>query len=363
VGDYFLVTSRNSVQGVSQVYRYNRAEAGTIYIDDLSSGNQRAASFDPGTGAGQLLTGEGTYKFVIGPDNKMAMDQTNNNKIDGDEAQWVFPGGTRADFGPGFTVRIITPRRLFDDATTDEVTKFNIVFGSDIDLVVPSPQTTLPGYEFKLISSSGGVRQGLTKYGILFTWDKDSDSDELDLIIPGARARSFKGGAQGEVYITLERERMMKPLPQYALPPPVCGNAIIDSGEFCDPPGSDCADPYFGRSGVCADDCKACALPECGNGFIEVGEECESNADCVQGYLCNGCKCEMIPLPVCGNMLLENGEQCEQDVDCGLGADCSGCVCVPTFEPVIEVPAPVPKPTFGDVMRNFWAWLTGVFGA
>lgn len=358
LGDYFLVMSREK-NGVTHVLRYDNIQGTTVYFEDLATGDQKPATFDAGSGEGQLLFGEGTYQFVVGAGDALAMDQTNDGNIDGDEAKWVFPGGTIADFGPGFTVRIITPRRLFDEATTDEVTDFDILFGGNIDLDVPSPQITLPGYEFKMVSSSGGVRQGLTKYGILFTWDQESESDYLELVIPGAYARSAKGGAMGEVYITFERERWMKQT-QAPAPAPQCGDGIITAPEVCDPPGSLCADPYFSRSGTCADDCSSCRLPACGNKLLEKGEQCEAPADCEEGFTCQSCECVPLPEPVCGNNLIERGEQCEKDVDCGNGMVCDACQCQPAPP---EVEAPTPPPPQPNVFARFFTWLAGLFGA
>ncbi len=359
VGDYFLVSSSNDVRGVSHVMRYDRRSGNTVYFEDLASGDQKPASFDAGTGEGQLLMSEGTYRFVVGAGDAIAMDQTNNNAIAGNEANFVLPGGSRIDFGPGFTVRVITPRRLFDDPpAADEVTSFNVLFGGDIDLNVPTPQGTV----FKLESSSGGIKQGLTKYGILFTWDKESDSDKLDIIIPGSYAGPRRGGAIGEVYITLDRTSIMRQSPAPTAPP-VCGDGIIVDPEYCDPPGSWCVGTGAFERGTCSNDCKQCTtVPRavCGNNLLENGEQCESGADCGAGFACDSCKCVARPVqPVCGNNLIEPGEDCEKNVDCAQGNVCSGCYCVPA--PVEQVPVAPPRPTFMDALRGFWNWLVGLF--
>lgn len=360
LGDYFLVSSRNDVQGVSHVLRYDSVSGNTAYFEDLGTGDQKAATFNAGTGEGQLLFGEGTYEFVVGAGDALAMDQTNDGSISGDEANFVFPGGSRVDFGPGFTVRIITPRRLFDEATADEVTRFDITFGGgNVDLVVPSPQTTIPGYTFRLEDAERSVEQGLTKYGILFTLHEDSESDELELVIPGAYARSVKGGARADVYITFERDRWMKkPSPETPKPAPKCGDGIITAPEMCDPPGSLCE--VFKRPGVCADDCGSCQPkpePVCGNNLLEEGEQCESVADCPNGQVCESCQCKTIQA-VCGNNLIEPGEQCEKDVDCAQGQVCSMCLCQRAPEP--QQPAPQKQP---NILARFFAWLAELFGA
>lgn len=355
-GDYFLVMSKLR-SGTSNVLRYDQRQGNVVYFEDLGAG-QRSATVDATTLEGDLLVGEGTYHFVIGAGDALAMDQNNDGNINGGEARWVLPGNSYMDFGPGFTVRVVSPSFLFDEPMGDETTNINILFGGDIDLAVPSPQATVPGYQFKMISAGGGIRQGLTKYGILFTLDEE-DSSELDLIVPGAQARTVRGGAGSEVFITFERDRWMRQM-EVPAAPPVCGDTFIIKPEYCDPPGSLCADPYFKRSGICSPDCLNCILPMCGNNLLEQGEECESNADCPQYSTCNGCKCQPLPEPVCGNMIIERGEQCERNADCASGHMCASCGCIPT--PVVQTPAPAPtRPP--NIFARFFAWLASVFGA
>ncbi len=362
IGDYLLVNSKDDVQGDSRILRYKNFQGGIVYFEDVGSGSQLQATTSGAPPEGDLLAGQGTYHFVVGAGDAIAMDQTNNGAISGNEARFIMIGGSKIDFGPGFTVTIITPSKLFDEPAGDEKTDFDITFGGNIDLVVPSPQATVPGYTFKMISSGGGVKQGLTKYGILFTLDTDSDSDDLKLIVPGAPASSSKGGATADVYITLEREKLMKkPQVSVPLPPPVCGNRIITQNEYCDPPGSLCVD-QFKRTGVCAANCLGCEyIPpaQCGNKLLEKGEECESSGDCPAGFGCSGCKCMPLPRPVCGNNLLEGNEQCEHAVDCGPGYNCINCFCSP-LPPPVEAPAPVAKP---NMIARFFAWLASLFGA
>lgn len=354
--DYFLVNSKNDVQGVSNVLRFDSISGNTVYFEDLA-GSQRSATFDIGTGEGQLLVGQGTYKFVV-TGGMLAVDQTNDGSISGAEARFVLPGGSRLDFGPGFTVTVITPSKLFDEPAGDEMSEFDILFGGNIDLNVPSPQATVAGYTFKLVSESGGVKKGLTKYGILYDLDTESDSDDLVLTVPGSYASSSKGGAGAEVYITLERAKLMKPT-QVPAAPAVCNDKIITAPEYCDPPGSLCAD-QFKRSGTCDIDCKSCTYTApgvCGNNLLDKGEECEGSGDCPVGFGCSACKCIPLPPSACGNNLLEGNEQCEKSVDCSAGMVCSGCNCIPA--PPVEAPAPVEKP---NIFARFFAWLARLFG-
>lgn len=353
--DYFLVMSKDDVNGVSNVLQYDTIDTTNhrVVFKDLA-GSSREATFDAGTMEGQLLVGEGTYKFVIGAGNALAMDQTNNGAISGNEAKFILPGGSKVDFGPGFTVRVITPSRLFDEPMGDETTDVMLTFAGYAGLNVPSPQVTVPGYTFKLVSESG-IKQGLTKWGILFTWDHDSDNDDLRLTVPGSYSSASRGGALGNVYITFNPK--LKKQPEVPAAPPKCGDALITKPEHCDPSGSPCAD-QFRRPGTCAADCMSCTftpLTQCGNKLLEQGEECEATADCMAGFFCEGCKCKPIPPSACGNNLLERGEQCEAAVDCGPGYNCINCGCSP-LPPVVETPAKL------NIFARFFAWLASLFG-
>ncbi len=355
--DYFLVMSKDDVNGVSNVLQYDNIDTTNfrVIFKDLA-GSTKDATYDSVTMEGQLLVGEGTYKFVIGAGNSLAMDQTNNGAIAGNEAKFILPGGSKVDFGPGFTVKVITPSRLFSEPMGDETTDIILTFAGYAGLTVPSPQVTVPGYTFKLESPESGIKQGLTKWGILFTWDHDSNSDDLRLTVPGGYSSAPRGGAQGNVYITFDT-KLKKPAPQVPAAPPKCGDALITKPEYCDPPGSPCAD-QFRRTGVCAPDCMSCTfIPPtvCGNRLLEQGEDCEATADCMSGFFCQGCKCKPIPPSVCGNNLLEMGEQCESAADCGPGYNCINCGCAP-LPPVVEKPATI------NIFARFFAWLASLFG-
>lgn len=350
--DYFMVMSRDNTNGISNVLMYDQIDGNTVYFEDLAGGSHQA-TFDVGTGEGDLLVGEGTYHFRVGAGNSIAMDQTNDGDANSDEARFITVGGHKLDLGPGFTVTLITPEKLFDEATADEETEFDIIFGGDIDINVPSPQVTLPGYSFELQDAAGGLEQGLTQYGALFSWDQESGSDDLEIIVPGSYSGSSKSAAGAEVYITLERQKLVKPTTES--PASIkCGDAIISSTEACDPPGSACSDKFYKRSGVCGSDCKTCALKDvqtCGNNLLEGNEQCESNADCSAGT-CKSCSCVA---PVCGNNVIEKGEMCEKTVDCPAGNVCSSCGCVAS--PEMQKPAPAQ-----NIFARFFAWLSRLFG-
>jgi hypothetical protein len=355
--DYFLVSSKNDINGVSNVLQYDSIDTTNhrVIFKDLA-GSSRDATYDAGTMEGSLLVGEGTYKFVIGAGNSLAMDQTNNGAIAGNEAVFVLPGGSRIDFGPGFTVKVITPSRLFSDPMGDETTNIILTFGSYAGFNIPSPQTTVPGYTFKLESETAGVKQGLTKWGILLTWDHDNNADDLKMTVPGSYSSAVKGGATGNVYITFNPK--LKKQQDVPAGPPKCGDGLITKPEYCDPSGSPCAD-QFRRSGICAADCMTCTFTPpavCGNRLLDAGEDCEATADCMSGFFCDGCKCKSIPPAICGNNLLDRGEQCEAAVDCGPGYNCINCGCSP-MPPVIQTPA-----STSNIFARFFSWLAGLFG-
>jgi len=354
--DYFLVNSKNDVTGVSNVLQYDMVDMtnNIIVFKDLA-GSTRDATFSAATLEGDLLVGEGTYHFVIGAGNALAMDQTNDGNINGAEARFVFPGGSRMDFGPGFVMTLTTPSKLFSEPMGDENTDIMLTFAGFAGLNVPSPQITVPGYTFELESEDSNLELGLTKWGILFTWDDDSNSDDLKLTIPGGYASAARGGAMGNVFITFN-PKLKKPDPQAPAAVVKCGDGIIiKPGEYCDPPQSLCVD-QFKRTGVCSADCTACNFQpkaQCGNKLLEQGEQCEANADCAVGSECSGCKCQPV-VSACGNNLLDRGEQCERAVDCGPGYNCINCYCSPA--PELQSPASTP-----NIFVRFWLWLKSLF--
>ena len=103
-----------------------------------------------------------------------------------------------------------------------------------------------------------------------------------------------------------------------------CGNAVVDPGEICDPPGSE----------GCLDGCssfspEASITAECGNSVIEAGESCDPpsigcSAACVveDGYACprpGTC----VLLPICGDGMKQVGEGC--DVGSSTSPGCIDC--------------------------------------
>jgi hypothetical protein len=119
---------------------------------------------------------------------------------------------------------------------------------------------------------------------------------------------------------------------------PVCGNGIVESGEWCDGynlNGQDCTDRGFGGGTLRCYECtyntfyctpKTSGTPVCGNGIVEKGEWCDgynlNGQDCTDrgfggGTLrCYDCTyntfyCTAPKAPVCGNGIVEEGEWCD----------------------------------------------------
>ncbi|MBU1198278.1 MAG: DUF4215 domain-containing protein [Nanoarchaeota archaeon] len=171
------------------------------------------------------------------------------------------------------------------------------------------------------------------------------------------------------------------------IPPPVCGNDILEPGEECES-DSHCNDNNPNTIDFCKSNCQCeynVIPPKCGNGVLETGEECESpstydnhycpqtketcsgkklgvrddwgfcnsGCDCSQdsySYSCvkdkcnavcgsnadcndnnpatidvckNDCLCEYTNNPYCGNGVIDIGEECESNSDCSSGEYCS----------------------------------------
>lgn len=75
----------------------------------------------------------------------------------------------------------------------------------------------------------------------------------------------------------------------------MCGDGVIQPGEDCDPPGSDCPD---GR--LCNRDC-TCRQAFCGDGIVDPGEECDPpGSACSTGAPCGmDCTCATEPVGCC----------------------------------------------------------------
>ncbi|MFT6396482.1 MAG: cysteine-rich repeat protein [Bradymonadia bacterium] len=133
---------------------------------------------------------------------------------------------------------------------------------------------------------------------------------------------------------------------------PICGDAILDSDEICDPGVFDvesictaecqlivgCGDGDVEAPEQCDDGndnpddgCHLCELTgesECGDGFYAPDfEECDEGAGCAGDDFCSdGCECIT---PFCGNFEVEGAEECD-GAACAGGDRCESCECVAT---------------------------------
>ncbi len=90
------------------------------------------------------------------------------------------------------------------------------------------------------------------------------------------------------------------------VPPPVCGDSTVDSGEQCDDGNAQGGDG-------CSATCQTENPPgsECGNGAVEAGEQCD-DGNTLGGDGCTAtCQSEDTQDPVCGNGVVEGSEACD----------------------------------------------------
>ncbi len=95
----------------------------------------------------------------------------------------------------------------------------------------------------------------------------------------------------------------------------ICGNSIIDNGEFCDDGTRN------GQPGHCNSSCTAILPGICGNGVKEIGEDCGVDIygnhhydDGSSNGTANHCNenCNGITVSYCGNNIKEAGEDCDK---------------------------------------------------
>lgn len=111
---------------------------------------------------------------------------------------------------------------------------------------------------------------------------------------------------------------------------PVCGNAIVETGEDCDDGNTTTETCTYGESSctVCDATCSsvAGATSYCGDSVIDAanGETCD---DGPMNYTANNCNntCDGITPSVCGNLIVEAGEDCD-DGDLFFTDACPSCV-------------------------------------
>lgn len=228
VGDYFVVTSANDVNGVTNVVVYSgisRSDNG-LFFDILGQGRTHV-TFDASTGRGSLNVGGFTHDVYVdtGSTDRIVVDQNNDGGFLGTTARIITQGGAQIEPGATSTTLRIA-RKLFDNPpSSDETTTINFVAeGSKITARVPSQSSVT------LKSGSDRINQGMTEYGVKFTLDDRRAPSTLAIDIPrGQRsARVAVGGSSSVgrvskasqagafVVVTMERERFLPTGPQGA---------------------------------------------------------------------------------------------------------------------------------------------------
>lgn len=221
VGDYFVVTSANDVNGVTHVVVYSgisRSDNG-LFFDILGQGRTHV-TFDASTGRGSLNVGGFTHDIYVdtGSTDRIVVDQNNDGSFSGATARIITQGGAQIEPGATSTTLRIA-RKLFDNPpSSDETTTINFVAeGSKITARVPS-QTSVT-----LKSGADRINKGMTTYGVQFTLDDRHSPSALAIDIPrGQRSarvevggqrrigRIAKGGQSGAyIVVTMERERFL----------------------------------------------------------------------------------------------------------------------------------------------------------
>ncbi|MEL6759454.1 MAG: DUF4215 domain-containing protein [Myxococcota bacterium] len=124
----------------------------------------------------------------------------------------------------------------------------------------------------------------------------------------------------------------------------VCGNGVVEAGEFCDDGnvfaqdgcssectienGGPCSESAQCQSGLCAPAISECVPPDtCGNTVLETGEGCDDGTGAPQGSGLGSSSCDP-------NCLLRDGQACNTDPAGVTGSSsCSGGVCDATESP------------------------------
>ncbi len=221
--DYFVVTnsqgSSPSATDFTNVLRYQGYDATNrvLYCNDLAKGSYK--TIVDAAGVGQLVIGGTSYPVNVDltdPQFPINIDQNADGNINGGEARIVALGGGIIDLGGGGpgSITLRTLAKYFDDPSGgDEVTTITITDeGSYVDLNVAN-QASITMHEV----SSGGQRQGSTRYGALFQQLKRSGNpDELKIFYPyGQRIATVgvgtgRGQVGGIVVVTFEASKMKK---------------------------------------------------------------------------------------------------------------------------------------------------------
>lgn len=186
VNDYFVLSDGTSDSAETSVLRYESYDSGgKLTFTELGSG-VKSMPFDTAARDGTLTVGGSSFSVVVGSNGTLAVDQNNDEVINGGEAVITVQGGGILDFGStndisasdSVTVTLRTLRKHLDDASSDEIVSiaFNRT-GSALDLDVPDQDAIR-------LSREDDAEQGRTRYGALFTRERNSGADELEIEYP-----------------------------------------------------------------------------------------------------------------------------------------------------------------------------------
>lgn len=215
-GDMFVVTSRDSISGTTNILKLDNVDhsSGQITVNDLS-GSQRVITYDTGSNSGSMPIGGSTYTFTVDPNSEaIAVDQDRDGEIEGDRPKIVIMGGGKLSFGSAgssLNIDFITEKRLFRDSpTSDEVIDFVITTdGSGVDLAVPSQS------EIDLERDKDRIKRGMSNFGVLLALDDDRSPAKLEIDFPSGRGRKAvvygsSGQANGFIVVTTELDKFVR---------------------------------------------------------------------------------------------------------------------------------------------------------
>ncbi|MBI4149773.1 hypothetical protein HY488_00040 [Candidatus Woesearchaeota archaeon] len=186
INDYVALSHGSQDKAETSMVRYESYDAtGKLTFENLASGTI-STSFDATTREATLLVEGNSYRVVVDSDGRLAIDQNSDDAINGGKATITIRGGGVLDFGStndisgasGLTVTLTTLQRHLEEASQDEVVSITFTrSGSTLDLSI-ADQGALN------MSREDDVERGRTRYGTLFTWERNSGADELRIEYP-----------------------------------------------------------------------------------------------------------------------------------------------------------------------------------
>ena len=211
--DYFVVTDDNDETGVTHILRYESIDddSNKLQLNDEGAGSLEF-SYEGTEGVdaeGEIIVGGNTYQFYVGdgPDYSLAVDLTNDGKVDGSEAFIVVKGGGLLDLdeisGTTATFTLRTLASEFDEPSADEEIVFNVEdSGSELDVDLVSGVNTFNH------DNNNDIESGMTRYGVYVEIDDDNsnDADNLQIEYPLQQRGAEVSVAMGETTITDTKE-------------------------------------------------------------------------------------------------------------------------------------------------------------